>query len=388
VNLFYDRFDPTPCSFPRPRIPVLAPMTADQLVADAAPKGRPVRHYARGRYALHAAYGLAGVGQKGALLAPAYHCRTMLDPALSLGAEVGLYALTAELHPDLTALQRAAAACRTKPAAVLVTHYFGLPRNIAPVAAWCQNEGVALIEDCSHALAPVDGALVGHTGRWAVSSPYKFFPCADGGWLWCNDATPLPAQPGSPGVKAELRGLLHAVQQLREPARAPDIGSVADELSVLSGAHLPHGRDWTEHTAAPSCEYLAHDEGVGSLAVSRWIQRHTNLGVVARQRRARYQQWAAAVSGLTGARALLPDLPPGVVPYMFPLLVDDPARAFYPLKRLGVPLWRWDDMAVSDCAVSRRYRQGVFHLPVHQAMSDGQMAWMLTAVCRATAPSA
>jgi perosamine synthetase len=359
-----------------------------QRIAAAAPKGLPVRHYARGRYALHAAYGLAGVGQKGALLAPAYHCRTMLDPALSLGAEVGLYALTAELHPDLEGLQRAAADCRTKPAAVLVTHYFGLPRNIASVAAWCRSEGVALIEDCSHALAPVNGARVGQTGRWAVSSPYKFFPCADGGWLWCNDASPLPAQPRSPGAKAQLRGLLHAVQQLREPARSPDRSTVADELSALTGARLPHGRDWTEQTAAPSYEYLTNDEGVGSLAVSRWIQRHTNLGVVARQRRARYQEWASAVTGLTGARALLPDLPPAVVPYMFPLLVDDPAPAFYPLKRLGVPLWRWDDMAVSDCAVSRRYRQGLFHLPVHQALSDDQMAWMLAAVRRAIAPSA
>jgi perosamine synthetase len=388
VSLHYNRFDPAPCGFPRPRVPVLPPLTREQLVAARAPEGRPVRHYARGRYALHAAYSLAGVGRTGGLLAPAYHCRTMLDPALSLGAEVGLFALTPDLHPDLEGLQRAAAACRTKPAAVLVTHYFGLPRNIAPVAAWCHSEGVSLIEDCSHALAPVDGALVGQTGRWAVSSPYKFFPCADGGWLWCNDATPLPAQPTSPGAKAQLRGLLQAWHQHREPACPPDAGTIAGELATLAGAKLPQGRDWTEQTAAPSYEYRTEDEGVGSLAASRWIQRHTNVDAMSRQRRARYLEWAAGVSGQRGASALLPDLPPGVVPYMFPLLVDDPARAFYPLKRLGVPLWRWDDMAVFDCAVSRRYRQGLFHLPVHQALSDDQMSWMLAAVRRALAPSA
>jgi hypothetical protein len=385
VSLLYDRFDPGPCGFPRPRVPVLPPLTRDQLVVAGTLPSRPVRHYARGRYALHAAYDLAGVGPEGALLAPAYHCRTMLDPALSRGAEVGLYGLTADLHPDLAGLRHAAEACASRPAAVLVTHYFGLPRDIGVVAAWCRSEGVSLIEDCSHALPMNDGAAMGTTGRWAVSSPYKFFPCPDGGWLWCNDATPLPPQLKPAGAKAEMRGLLHALQQLRMPARAPDIATITDELPALTGAHLPLGRDWTEQSTVSSHEYETADEGVGSLAISRWIQRHTNLDAMARRRRTRYEEWSSAVAGLPNARGLLPDLPTGVVPYMFPLLVDDPARAFYPLKRLGVPLWRWDDMAISDCPVSRRYRQGVFHLPVHQALSDGQMAWMLTAVLRCLA---
>jgi hypothetical protein len=76
--------------------------------------------------------------------------------------------------------------------------------------------------------------------------------------------------------------------------------------------------------------------------------------------------------------ALLPELPDGIAPYMFPLRVFDPAPLFHPLKRLGLPIWRWDDMAASDCPVSRDYRQGVFHLPCHQALDDAQMHWMTT----------
>ena len=47
---------------------------------------------------------MAGVGREGALLAPAYHCVTMLDPAMALNADIQLYPLHADLSPDLEKL--------------------------------------------------------------------------------------------------------------------------------------------------------------------------------------------------------------------------------------------------------------------------------------------
>jgi dTDP-4-amino-4,6-dideoxygalactose transaminase len=52
------------------------------------------------------------------------------------------------------------------------------------------------------------------------------------------------------------------------------------------------------------------------------------------------------------------------------------------LKKLGVPIWRWDDMAASDCAISQRYREHLLHLPCHQALSDAELQWMLQAVSK------
>lgn len=384
MSLDYDRFDPSGCGFPRPRVPVLAPLTPAQLAAPRPEPGTARRHYARGRYALQAAYTLAGVGPGAALLAPAYHCRTMLDGALALGAEVALYPLTPELHPDLDGLRRAAARCRTRPAAVLATHYFGLPRDIAALAAWCRDEGIALVEDCSHALIEADPgapgrAPLGRTGRWAVSSPYKFFPCPDGGWLWAHGDAPLPETAPRPATLGdELRGLRLAAGQWRHPATAPDASGVEAALAALGPGDA--GRDWLERGGTTSADYRGQDSGRAGLRVSRWIERRTALAPLVERRRARYAQWVAELSGLAGIRPLLPALPAHVAPYMLPLLVDDPAALFYPLKRIGMPIWRWDDMAVSDCAVARRYRQGLFHLPCHQALDDAEMAWMTTAV--------
>ena len=88
-------FDPSPCGFPKPRAPLL-----------------PV--------------GLDGIGPGSALLAPAYHCRTMLDPALALGGEVMLYPLAPDLAPDLAAIAALADRSPVPVKALLTAHDYRL----------------------------------------------------------------------------------------------------------------------------------------------------------------------------------------------------------------------------------------------------------------------
>ncbi|MCK7493613.1 MAG: DegT/DnrJ/EryC1/StrS family aminotransferase [Comamonadaceae bacterium] len=145
-------------------------------------------------------------------------------------------------------------------------------------------------------------------------------------------------------------------------------------------ASKENAREWREASSVPSHYYDAADEGRAGLRVSRWIERRSDIASMVRSRRKRYAQWAEAVHGLPGVEPLLPELPAHVAPYMFALHVADPPRLFYPLKRIGVPIYRWDDMAVSDCPVSQRYRQGLFHLPCHQMLTDAEMHWMTAAV--------
>ena len=86
------------------------------------------------------------------------------------------------------------------------------------------------------------------------------------------------------------------------------------------------------------------------------------------------------MAGLSHARALAPLLPDTCAPYMFPLLISRPDPDFFRLKQAGVPIWRWDDMAVSSCAVAGRYRTQLLQLPCHQGLSNVQMDWMLALV--------
>lgn len=399
----YQRFDPTACGFPRPLVPVLAAPGLGSLGRAAASPfsalgaGPQARSFTRGRYALTEAYRLCGVGPRGALLAPAYHCRTMLDPALALGAPVLLYPQNPDLSPNLPALATLLASQPQPVKAMLVTHYFGMAQDLAPLARFCQQHNLDLIEDCSHALfepaAPSATApapplqRMGHTGRFGVASPYKFFPTEDGGTLWANPAQPLLAsatQAPSPvqrrPLRQELKGLLHALQRARSHTPAPNTRTLPQQITHLQTHPGPTGQDQRTQDDRPSANYHPTEAALPSLAISKWVMRHTNIARLAQRRRHHYQQWLATVAPLPHCRPVFSALPPDCVPYMFALYIDHPAPHFFALKQLGVPVWRWDDMAVSDCPVATRYRLHVLHLPCHQELTPAQMTWMTTAV--------
>lgn len=390
----YQRFDPTDCGFPRPKVPVLPALSWQSLemghsgLFSQIGSGTNVSHFSRGRYALAEAYRLSGVSAVGALLAPAYHCRTMLDPAIRLGAKIGLYALKPDLSPDLESLAACLAASQQPVKAMLVTHYFGFPQRLEALADFCALNDIALIEDCTHALFPKSetktveqNESMGKTGHFVIASPYKFYSCEDGGILWVNGGASLPnGRQRSPGVLKECKGIFHAAQRARNARQVPDVMTLDQEIAASGGKNLLTGQDVRTQDMRPSSAYSENEEGFKSLAGSRFVMRHTNMTRLVDRRRENYFEWAKTVANLPYCQALFPYLPKNCVPYMFPLYIEHPEMHFYSLKRLGVPLWRWDEMAVSECSVASSYRLRVLHLPCHQELTADQMAWMTTAV--------
>ena len=390
----YQRFDPTGCNFPRPKVPALPALSRQTFgnakTANFIPLGSNAnaRSFTRGRYALTEAYRLAGIDPNSSLLAPAYHCRTMLDPAIRLGGAICIYPLKPDLSPDLAALAACLAACKKPVKAMLLTHYFGFAQAMKPIAEFCAQHGITLIEDCSHALfvnattaanTPANHLPMGTTGRFGVASPYKFFASEDGGLLWANEPNepPLNLQTPQP-LKEELKSIVHALQRGRSQAKDSlgEANSGAPSNSALPSASY----DTLEQTDATSTYYQPDQEHLQSLAISRWVLRHTNLQRLTQLRRQHCQQWASAVAGLPHCKPLFSQLPADCVPYMFPLLIDHPDTHFFALKQLGVPIWRWDDMAVSTCQTATNYRLKLLHLPCHQELTHEQMTWMTRTV--------
>jgi hypothetical protein len=272
-----------------------------------------VQSFTRGRFALTQAYRLAGVGPKAAILISAYHCRTMLDPAIRLGAPVVLYALRPDLSPDLAALARSVAHSPQPVKALLLTHYFGFAQDLGPVLDFCAQHGITLIEDCSHALfirtyraAGADAAHgsgqnlnrgMGQTGRYGVASPYKFFASQDGGLLWANapDAPPLAAQTPQP-LKQQTKGINHALQASLVKTAPPP------RMPPSSPPPTTRGTDTLEDSPATSPYYQPDQEHLQNLACSRWVMRHTHTQRLTERRRQHYQQWVSAMAGLPHCR--------------------------------------------------------------------------------------
>lgn len=382
------RFDPHPCGFPKPRISVLPDLL--QLTSPVASARRAsihrspdhFRHFSRGRYALGAAYRLAGIGTSGALLAPAYHCITMLDPALDLDAEIVLYPLRADLSLDYQQLDSQLAVCRTPPRALLATHYFGRLQDFSRLRKWCDEHGLLLIEDCSHVLfsehAQVNGA--GRHGHFVISSPYKFFPSPDGGLLYSPDENRLASVTTRPATLTdELRGIKQSLEK-QCPASTLMVHAIDSQIDALGNRPLIRGGEQISEYAKPSPLFSPSLALVSSLRSSRLIARTSNLSKAIDRRQSNFHRLAQALSTLPNATPLYREIAETDVPYMFPLRINHPEPHFYWLKRLGVPVWRWDEMALSDCAVAQDYRLHLIHLPCHQSLTEKQMEWMIIAL--------
>lgn len=389
----YQRFDATECGFPNPRVPILPSLNWHSLCLFENPNrifglinaGINSIDFTRGRYALTEAYRQCGVGKHGALLAPSYHCRTMLDPAIRLGAQVILYNVKIDLSPDLDSLAAIIAASNQPIKALLVTHYFGFTQDLGNLKKFCAGNQIAMIEDCTHAMfvksvgnSKPNYQTIGKTGLYCVASPYKFFPIEDGGVLWTNSRdTPAMATQERQLLKQEIKAVVHAGQ--RALASTTD-GPAGQQLTPTEQMDCQIGHDTLEQTSGTSQYYHPEQEHLRSLESSRWVMRHTNLKRLVDRRRQHYQQWVGAVADLPHCRALFSALPDDCVPYMFPLYIDHPEPHFYTLKKLGIPIWRWDDMAASNYPVAANFRLKVLHLPCHQELSAKQMTWMTATI--------
>ena len=387
--LTIQRFDPSPCGFPPPRVAVLPQPEAAELRARRNRSDASLRWYARARYALTDAYKLCGLNRGGVLIAPSYHCRTMIDPALAIGSQVQLYRLTEDLAPDLATLLPMLANGGDQPRALLVSHFFGMVQSLERIAVVCRAHRVALIEDCSHALprqmAPSTASSVGEVGDLGVASPYKFFACPDGGLLWSNRHA-LPTNTlRPPSWGRELRAVARSVRALVSRSLLPASDPLHPQPALPSGA--AEGKAWEEPASGPSDQYDRREESTAPLRVSRCIVAHTDVTRLMSRRRANYQTWVDRVQGLRHCRALFPALRGDCAPYMFPLLLERPESDFPRLKGFGVPIWRWDEMARSECPVAQRYRLALIHLPCHQSLSRAELDWMTSSVASVCASS-
>lgn len=385
----YQRFDAVACEFPRPRVPLLPALHWADIgfgggtVAPALIDGTAVRHFARGRYAMHAACKAGGIGPGTVLLAPSYHCRTMIDPALALGGTVLFYEVDSDLTPRVDSIRALLAPRDHGIKALVLPHYFGFeqpPALLAAVSAVCRHHGIMFIEDCSHAWqVAAKRAQTGQANADHVlmASPYKFFGCEDGGVLWANPALFPIMPPAKPGLLREIKAFKSAWSRNRAAHATASAAEPRDPAL--------RGHDILERHDGPSAQYEQAMENKNSLALSRWVMRRTRLAPLVERRRQHYSRWLEAVAGARGGQALMPDLPDDCAPYMFPITIAEPDPVFYQLKHAGMPIFRWDDMAVSSCTVARNYRLHLLHLPCHQGLSAQQMAWMTALVSKALA---
>lgn len=308
----------------------------------------------------------------------------MLDPAVNLGANVLLYPVRANLSPDLEKLEKIARNGEKPIRALLATHFFGFAQNFDDLKMWCDEHGVVLIEDCSHALFTESYQAVGTGifGKYVIASTYKFHCCANGGLLYAAENQFLEGiKTRNPSFLDEIRAIKRLIESHQLASQIlPDANSTSRQLASLSETLPVPAQLSIKHYVHPTSLFSASMIGTAGLRSSNWLSLLSSVEENVRKRRENYRRWVEAIAETPGCHALYPGLPDDCVPYMFPLYIDYPDTHFYRLKHLGMPVWRWDDMAVSSCLIANKYRLHLFHLPCHQSLSEEQMRWMIATV--------
>lgn len=388
---------------PAPRLPVVGWNTF------SGPREAPVptllahpRHVltTSGRAAILLALECLSIGPEDVVLLPSYHCPTMVSPVMTLGAEAVFYPIDEHGAPRLDWLAEHLPA-RSK--ALLVPHYFGLPQPMDAVRAWCDARGLALIEDCAHAMFGRAGQrAIGSWGDVSIASLTKFFPTPEGGVLALNRAgltmpglTPVS---GIDQVKAAsdilhmgashdrlpgLNGLIRGAFALKSGLRALLRGERPGKPPVPSR----HG-DLDEEQEIDANMALI-DLPLSHRALTRasgWISTRVPRKRIVEARRRNYAFFTEAFTGCEGVHPLLPALPADCAPYVFPLWVRTPDPGYLEMRRLGVPVSRWDRLWPGVPAlpgdVGKSWSHHVLQLACHQDLTDEDLRHIVAEVKR------
>ncbi|TVR48249.1 MAG: UDP-4-amino-4,6-dideoxy-N-acetyl-beta-L-altrosamine transaminase [Planctomycetota bacterium] len=245
---------------------------------------------ANGTCALRLAYQVAGIGPGSVVGVPAMTFVATASQALLLGAQVVLLdvdPLTGNLGPEQLA------ACTQPLSHLVAVHVAGRLCDLAGLSAICQQRGIALIEDASHAFGSTwdDGGRCGDGRHGSLAATFSFHPVknittAEGGAIVTNDAQ----------AAARLRSLRHH-GIIRDPGQWQGALAAADGNSP-----------WYHEFHAPS-----QNDRLSDLHAALGFSQCQRLHAFKAARQAIHERYATALASLPGLHA--PAAAPGQQPF-------------------------------------------------------------------------
>ena len=311
------------------------------------------------------------------VLMPDYHMGNEVRAICHAGAQIVWYPVTRRFDIDMATLRRL---CRESGAHILfVIHYAGWPQPMEPLSDLCAQHDLVLFEDCALALlSDVDGRSVGTYGDYAAFCLYKTIPLPDGAMLVQNrnvfdDLSTLPLQP--PGRMFTAGRIVElGIERLRNrngPAgRALAVAKqgIGRMLNLLRVERIPVG----------DTGFNPSHVNIGMASWSRRMLGCFDYEAIQHRRRANFLRLRERLPDHAAVRN---DLPPGVCPLFFPLLVADKSDASRALAQRGVmatELWNEGDPSAAgyegpDAQFLRRH---VLELPIHQDITSPHIDYM------------
>jgi dTDP-4-amino-4,6-dideoxygalactose transaminase len=305
------------------------------------------------------------------VLAPDYNSGNEILAMRAAGATLHYCPVPRDMTLDPDDVERH---CRAhNPDLLYVIHYAGWPQPMTELVDLCRRRGMLLVEDCALSLlSETDGRPLGSFGDWSVFCLYKTLPLPNGALLVQNGPR-LEAlerlrlrEAGSASVLGRTAELL--VQRIR--GRANGVGAALQV--VKRGFGRAAGALSVRRANVGDIGFNLDEVDLAMSRVSQRLLTRFDYADIRRRRVENYRQLAGRLRG--EAVSVFPNLPDGVCPLFFPVLVRDKHDTAERLRARGVDaLEFWNDSCEpgghemgADAQFLRRH---VLELPIHQDLT-------------------
>lgn len=365
-----------------PALPTLWPgmLVARPRVQGFAPFDSPqVRWFYLARNALWLAARMMGL-DRGEVLMPAYHHGVEVEALVEAGVTPRFYRVGPRWEVDVEDVER-----RIGPntRALYLTHYAGFPGPAQAMRALADRHGLPLIEDCALSLLSAEGTSpLGRVGDVAVYCLYKTLPLPHGGALVLNGPRRYsPPELPPPPLASTLGGVVGSLLQNLELRGGPWQRRLVRTLRRLGRGTARAARVERVPTGTQHFDRRHVDLGMSPLALR--LARVQGLEHIVEQRRRNYFLLLGRLRDV--APPLFNQLPAGVCPLFYPLVVEDKPAVLARLHAQGIEaidFWRRSHPLCPEDEFPEvaRLRRTVLELPCHQDLTPEVMGDMARVV--------
>lgn len=346
--------------------------------------GSFVRYVHKGRVAIRYAAGLIVSPDGSEILIPSYNCGSEIDPLLKSGCSIVPYRIDKRTVVDMHDLE-AKITSRTK--AVYVTHFFGFSPDIEDIRKLCDLKGLFLIEDCALSLfSSHNNRKMGTYGDIAIFSFPKTLPVPDGGALVINnpELASTTWKMRRPHLKPVLKNLmpLSKAMVLRSLSR----GTVNDAIiNMIAGVSATKREKLDDNEMQRMPVSYFFDEAISNTTISyltRYMLSNFSPVDIVRLRRGNYLTFLEALKHADRIEPLYRELPPGVCPLWFPVIVPERNLTFAKLASELIAVAPWwagyhPDLPWNAYPDARFLKDNVLALPVHQQLNTEDILFIV-----------
>ncbi|MFC1581156.1 DegT/DnrJ/EryC1/StrS family aminotransferase [Thermodesulfobacteriota bacterium] len=313
--------------------------------------------FSRGREALVSGVQLLNVSPKNRIWAPAYICRSAIDPLLKMGYKCAYYDIDKSLKPSW------GSNIPDHGDVVIIVHFFGIWQDIEKIKADLGEGNNLFIEDGAHRFPDFIYNKTASVGDIAIYSLKKVLGVPDGGALILNN----------PEVLEKSRGENHLAPRYLSKLKL--IFVLTECVSYYLKINILPLKSLLRKASKPGVMSKAEPISMQTVSILEKVQAE----FIVRKRLKNYENLASLLSDVKEIEIPLRKLPINSIPQVLPICTKCAKQVVQKVRRKGLEVYQWPgielprDINLDEFKGAKRWsNQGVM-LPVHQNLNEKQI---------------